>query len=275
MSERFFVKSIVAPVVANVLMSVTLVGPMLLAAAGVAVLAALVGAGPQWPWFIWIVVAPLVYLSWVTLYLAICALTTRQMGKRYPKPRHLVLRPWPGFFPEGLRILTVMTCYGVLNIIEELPLARVTGWIPCLSTLWMRAYSPALHFGTNVSNSGNILDPDLTEIGDNTVIGRRATLSAHAIVPRADGITLVFTSAPIKIGHRVTLGGGTSVGMGCVIGDDAVIEPLSVLAPFTRIPAGEVWGGHPAAFIRKRMGFTWLGLDTVNDESVKATLAGE
>jgi acetyltransferase-like isoleucine patch superfamily enzyme len=119
----------------------------------------------------------------------------------------------------------------------------------------MRAYSPALHLGSGVINLGFLVDPDLTEVGDNTVIGGGSFLVAHAMVPRRNG-TLVFMSAPIKIGHRVTLGGGASVAMGCVIGDDAVLEPSSVMAPFTNIPAGEVWGGHPAAFLRKRVGFT-------------------
>jgi hypothetical protein len=261
MSERFLVRSIVAPVVANVLVSVTLVGPMLVAAAGVAVLAALAGAGPQWPWFIWIVVAPLVYLCWVILYMAIHALITRQMGKRYPKRARFVWRPGQGATSDGRGLLTALSCYLRFWDIEKLPFARATGRIPCLSTLWMRAYSPALHLGSGVNNMGFMYDPDLTEVGDNTVIGSGSSLVAHVMVPRRDG-TLVFMSAPIKIGHRVTVGGGTTVTMGCVIGDDAVLEPRSVVAPFTKIPAGEVWGGHPAAFLRKRMGFTWSGHDS-------------
>jgi len=37
-----------------------------------------------------------------------------------------------------------------------------------------------------------------------------------------------------------------------VIGENAVVESGSVVAPFTHIPAGEVWGGNPAGFRRKR-----------------------
>jgi FkbH-like protein len=96
-----------------------------------------------------------------------------------------------------------------------------------------------------------MLDPDLTEVGDDTVIGRASVLSAHAVAVREDG-ALVYTSAPIKIGCRVTLGGEVRVGPGCVIGDDAVLEPCAVAAPFAQIPAGEVWGGNPAHFLRKR-----------------------
>jgi hypothetical protein len=260
MFRRFFKKNIFATLAANLIAAVMLVGPMLLAAAGVAALLFLVGAGPQWPWFAWVIAGPMVYLSWIIFYLAICAFRIRVMGRRYPKPRHFDMGRGQAGSRESLGIFTAATCYRYWALVERLPFARATGWIPCLSTLWMRAYSPALHLGSGVINLGFIIDPDLTEVGDNTVIGGASVLVAHAMAPRHDG-TLVFTSAPIKIGHRVTLGAGASVAMGCVIGDDAVIEPSAVVAPFTKIPAGEIWGGYPAAFLRKRMGFTRSGHD--------------
>ena len=220
-----------------------LTGPMLLAAAGVAGLLFLAGAGPHWPWFAWVIIAPMVYLSWVILYLGICAFTTHQLGSRYPKPRHFVLQPGQSASsPEGLGYRTAVTCYGILLVIETLPLTRVTGILPCLGTLWLRAYSPALHLGRGVFfQFANIVDPDLTEIGDNTVLGGRSSLIAHAMAARPDG-TAIYTSAPIKIGRRVTIGGQAFVGPGCVVGDDAILMPRAVLPPFAQIPAGEVWG---------------------------------
>ena len=252
-SITFFKKGVFATLLPNVMMGVTLVGPMLLAAAGIAALLFLVGAGPQWPWFAWILVAPIIYLCWVIMYLAICAFSTRRMGRRYPKPRHFVTRPGQGRSPESLGFRTASMCHWRWALVEKLPFARATGMIPCLSKLWMRAYSPTLHLGSGVLNLGFISDPDLTEIGDNALIGSVSAVVAHITVARGDG-TLVFTSAPIRIGHRVTVGGGASVALGCIIGDDAVLEPCAVVPPFTKIPAGEVWGGHPATFLRKRMG---------------------
>lgn len=251
MTGRFSIDAICARLLSEMIAALLLVGPMLLAAAGVAALLFVVGAGSNWLWFAWVIVMPVAYLSWVILYLAICALITRQIGMRYRKPRQFVMRPGQGSSAEGLGLWTAVLCYGVLDIIEGLPFAKATGRIQCLRRLWMYAYSPALHFGTNVMNSGTILDPDLTEIGDNSVIGRGALLSAHTMVARADG-TLVFQSAPIKIGQRVTLGAQSRVSRGCIIGDDAGLEPCAVVPPFTQIPAGEVWGGNPAAFLRKR-----------------------
>lgn len=253
MSRNFFKSSLVATLVANVIAALMLAGPMLLAAAGVAALLFLAGAGPQWPWFVWVLIAPVVYLSWVILLLGIFAVSTHRMGRRYPKPRYIVMRPGQGPSPESHGVGTAATCYRRMAVVQTLPFARATGGIPCLSTLWMRAYSPAQHLGKGVLNIGNIVDPDLTEVGDNALIGGTSVLVAHAVLVRQDG-ALVFTSAPIKIGRRATIGGEAFIALGCVIGDDAVLEPRTVVAPFTQIPAGEVWGGNPASFLRKRLG---------------------
>jgi FkbH-like protein len=108
-----------------------------------------------------------------------------------------------------------------------------------------------VHLGSGVVNAGYILDPDLTEIGDNAVLGAKSALVGHIVAAREDG-AYVFTSAPIKVGRRATIGGEAYVALGCVIGDNSILEPRAVAAPFTQIPAGEVWGGNPAVFLRKR-----------------------
>ncbi len=250
MSRNLF-SSLPAALVTHATAAAMLAGPLLLAAAGVAGLLFLAGAGPRWPWFAWVIIAPVVYLSWVILYLGICAFSTYRMGQRYPKPRYVVIRPGQSASPEVLGVRTAAMSYQRLVVLETLPFARMTGGLPCLSSLWLRAYSPTLHLGSGVINFGHIVDPDLTEVGDNTVLGLRAALIAHALTVREDG-AFVYTSTPIKVGRRVTIGGQAFVGPGCVVGDDAILMPRAVLPPFTQIPAGEVWGGNPATFLRKR-----------------------
>jgi FkbH-like protein len=98
---------------------------------------------------------------------------------------------------------------------------------------------------------GYVYDPDLTEIGDEVVLGGGSVICAHAVNlvgPRK----CVFISAPIHICERVTIGGGARVAMGVTIGKDAVVEAGSNVVAMTHIPAGEVWGGNPAVFLRKR-----------------------
>lgn len=66
----------------------------------------------------------------------------------------------------------------------------------------------------------------------------------------------------VSIGHNVTIHGskihdGALVGMGAVVMDDAVVGEGSIVAAGsvvlsrTVIPAGELWGGCPAKFIKK------------------------
>jgi gamma-carbonic anhydrase len=74
--------------------------------------------------------------------------------------------------------------------------------------------------------------------------------------------------ASTVIGQRVSIGQGcllrsVHVGNECVIGDksilmegsrmesQSVLEPGSVLPPGRLVPSGQVWGGSPAAFVRK------------------------
>jgi len=118
----------------------------------------------------------------------------------------------------------------------------------------MRSYSPSVHIGSGVQIIGVVVDPDLIEIGDYAIIGGGAAISGHVWTVLPNG-KRVYMSAPVKIGARVVVGGGTLVLCGCSIGDDSVIEPNSHLEPHTQIPAGEIWGGSPAVFRAKRPRF--------------------
>jgi carbonic anhydrase/acetyltransferase-like protein (isoleucine patch superfamily) len=108
-----------------------------------------------------------------------------------------------------------------------------------------------LHIGQEAQIFGTLADPDLTEVGDRAVVGAGALIAAHTWTALPNG-RRVYVTAPIKIGARANVGAGTLVTYGCVIGDDTLIEPMSYLPPFTEVPAGEVWGGRPAAFQQKR-----------------------
>ena len=57
--------------------------------------------------------------------------------------------------------------------------------------------------------------------------------------------------APVRIGDGALIGGGSIVQPGCTIGDGAVVASRAVVPKWTEIPAGEVWGGIPARFIKK------------------------
>jgi maltose O-acetyltransferase len=123
-------------------------------------------------------------------------------------------------------------------------------------------------FGYNISVGKNfyanfdcvILDGAEVDIGDSVLFGPRVGLytTNHALdaQERAAG---ACWAKPIRIGHRVWVGGGVTINQGVSIGDETIIGSGSVV---TRdIPAGVIAAGVPARVIRSiteddRTGFT-------------------
>lgn len=56
-------------------------------------------------------------------------------------------------------------------------------------------------------------------------------------------------SAPIHIGDYAFIGARCIIGKGVTIGDKSIVAAGSVVT--CDIPAGEIWGGNPAKFIKK------------------------
>ena len=118
------------------------------------------------------------------------------------------------------------------------PLIR-TYFVP---TPLMRLVYQALgaKMGDNTYSGGAILDPALTELGANTIIGHDAVVFSHVI----EGADMAL--ATVRIGDNVTVGAKAVIMPGVVIEDGAVVSVAAVVTKGTRIPAGEFWGGTPA-----------------------------
>jgi acetyltransferase-like isoleucine patch superfamily enzyme len=94
--------------------------------------------------------------------------------------------------------------------------------------------------GANTYSAGVLLDPPLTRIGSNTIIGHDAVIFAHVI----EGSKLELKA--VIIGDTVTIGATAVVMAGVRIGDNAIVSAGAVVTKDTHIAAGEVWGGIPA-----------------------------
>lgn len=94
--------------------------------------------------------------------------------------------------------------------------------------------------GANTYSAGALLDPPLTRIGSNTIIGHDAVVFCHVI----EGRRLALHA--VEIGNTVTIGATAVVMAGVHIGDNAIVSAGAVVTKGTRIGAGEVWGGVPA-----------------------------
>ncbi len=102
------------------------------------------------------------------------------------------------------------------------------------------------HFGPNSFSAGAILDPPLTWIGANCIIGHDAVLFSHAI----EGSR--FSLSGIRLGNNVTIGATAVIMSGVKVGDNAIVSAGAVVTEGTCIGAGEIWGGIPAKFLKHR-----------------------
>lgn len=98
--------------------------------------------------------------------------------------------------------------------------------------------------GANTYSAGAILDPPLTRIGANTLIGHDAVIFSHVI----EGARLALHT--VRIGDGVTIGAGAIVMAGVQIGDGAIVSAGALVTKGSRIGAHEVWGGMPARLLK-------------------------
>ena len=153
---------------------------------------------------------------------------------------------------EGFtKFFPVMTLYLRMRFVYSLPLVEACLLVPGLRWLVLWSYSTSAHLGPESAILGIVFDPDLTEIGPGAIIGSGAWIVSHSVTTQPDG-TMVLVTAPIVIGPRAVIGGGSLVALGATIGADSFVEPLSSVAAHTQIPPAEVWGGIPAVFRRRR-----------------------
>lgn len=120
-----------------------------------------------------------------------------------------------------------------------------------LPACWLKNFMLRLagaKIGKNVKIGRNvILDHLMTwsiEIGDDVTIEHDAYIDGHSYTVSQS----IF--GRVKIGDGVIIRHHALISTGTIIGDFAVIEPYSFASK--EIPPGEVWGGNPAKFIKKR-----------------------
>lgn len=99
--------------------------------------------------------------------------------------------------------------------------------------------------GHNTYSAGVLLDPPLTQIGANTIIGHDAVIFAHVI--EGDRLEL----RRVRIGSGATIGATAVVMAGVTIGDGAIVSAGAVVVKDSRIGPGEIWGGVPARLLKK------------------------
>jgi FkbH-like protein len=198
----------------------------------------------------WLLLAPPLYFAWLLLLLGLAALEPRLLGLviAYKPRRATTADGWRAY----LSLLLSLSCYVRAYLVWSLPLVRCLLLVPGIRYLVLWSYAPGARLGRDSLVLGYLYDPDLTEVGAGAIIGGASAISCHSVTTTTAERTFVYVCAPVVIGPRAVIGGEARLSLGVRVGADALVEPGSVVSPFTIIGPGEVWGGNPAVFLRKR-----------------------
>jgi acetyltransferase-like isoleucine patch superfamily enzyme len=115
--------------------------------------------------------------------------------------------------------------------------------IECMKAMGIKA---GQHVSMALEATVDIFYPELIEIGDNTVIGYRATILAH------EYLTDTYRTGRVVVGKNVLIGANATILPGVTIGDGAVVSACSLVN--RDVPAGAFVGGVPAKIIERENG---------------------
>lgn len=105
-----------------------------------------------------------------------------------------------------------------------------------------------MKIGKNTLVGGTIMDPCLTEIGDNCTMGLYSVIYCHIHDYEKETLTL----SGITIGNNVVIGAGAIIMPGAVIEDDVKIAAGAVVTKGQRLKKGKAYAGIPAKEIIKK-----------------------
>ena len=97
-----------------------------------------------------------------------------------------------------------------------------------------------------ISIGGKLLDPNFITIAENTMIGEDALLTPHAVARMSSDILVI---GRIEIKRGVIIGAKSVLMPGVTIGENSMVNAMSLVPMNTKIPPNQIWGGNPAVKI--------------------------
>jgi non-ribosomal peptide synthetase-like protein len=184
------------------------------------------------PWSLMAI--PFLYGVWGWTY---CALVVAYKWAIFYRPRP---GQWPLF---SIHVVKWGTTGALVNFANVLFLQLWKG-TPYL-TLFYRAMGAKIGHRVSI-NTIHIADWDLIHIGDDAVIGGDAEVLGHLL----EGTRMKMNT--VQIGQGALVGTRASVMPGCVLGEGSILAAGGIMKKDEVIPDRTVYGGVPAAFIKKR-----------------------
>jgi len=148
-----------------------------------------------------------------------------------------------GDIAEGSREEFILNVDTLFYVVMFYPIIR--SYILPVPVMRLVYLALGARLGTNTYSGGSILDPPLTKVGSNTIIGHDAVLFSHAIEGRHLALGM------IEIGDNVTIGSKAIIMSDVKIGSGAIVSAGALVRKGTRIGPGEIWGGVPARLIKQ------------------------
>jgi len=174
-------------------------------------------------------IVPTYFLFACTL-IPLSALATRMVGWRTPKDATLHIKDYDWPLCDWARYVIVSQ---IVRVLAGTFFRGTPVW-----TWYLRLNGARIGRGVFV-NTLSIMDHNLIELGDDTIIGSDVHLSGHTVEKGT------VKTATLRIGHRVTLGSHSVIGIGVDIGDDCDVGALSFVPKHARLVAGGAYVGSP------------------------------
>jgi hypothetical protein len=143
-----------------------------------------------------------------------------------------------------------LTCY-IWNLhaflcITNLSLHYINGLLPPPTRkLFYSALGAKMGRGI-ISIGGRLVDPHLITVEESAMIGDDALLTPHAYARTTTDILIL---GRIEIKRNAIVGAKSMIMPGVTVGENSMINAMSLVPMNTKIPPNQIWGGNPAVKI--------------------------
>jgi len=189
----------------------------------------LVKPGTPHPWYNVFILLPLYYLK----YMGLPAFFVTMVMRWIFMPRYKVGQS-PMWTWRVWRSEAITTTFEALSVPFLLDFMRGTPWLPAMFRLM------GVHVGKRVwLNTTDITEYSMVSIDDDAALNEGCGPQTHLFEDR------VMKVGKVSIGARTTIGTRSIILYESVVGNDVIVEPLSLIMKGEQLPDATKWAGSP------------------------------